>query len=108
MVRNDEFITYLREFEKSISSIPQELISPVGSISRKHLNYIFTNYIDVKSVTEKEVVEFMKVIHIHSINSRIGSMIMGRLLFELDIMDTYRSETLRVNIIQNQIIRVMR
>ncbi len=108
MVRNDEFIKYLREFEKSISSIPQELISPVGSIARKHLNYIFTNYIDLKSVTEKEIVEFMKVIHINNINSRIGSMIMGRLLFELDIMNTYRSETLRVNIIQNQIVRVMR
>lgn len=108
MARNGELITYLREFEKSISRLPRELVSPVGIIVGNHLDYIFTNYIDVKTLTEKEVVEFMKVIHNHNINRRIGNLIMSRLLFELDIMDTYRSETLRVNIIQNQIVKVMR
>lgn len=108
MARNDELITYLREFEKVLSSMPWKLASPVEIRVEQRLDHIFTNYIDVKTITENQVVEFMKVIHANKINNQVRNMIMSRLLFELDIMDTYRSETLRVNIIQNQIIRVMR
>lgn len=108
MLRNAELITFLREFETLLSSMPWKSVSPVGTRVKQRLDYIFTHYIDINSVTEREIVGFMELIHSHKINNQVRNMIMARLLFELDIMNTYQSEILRVNILENQILRVMR
>ena len=108
MPRDAELITYLREFETLLSSMPWKSVSPVGARVKQRLDYIFTNYIDINSITEREIIEFMKLIHSNKISNQVRNMIMARLLFELDIMDTYKSEVLRINILENQILRVMR
>lgn len=103
-----DFVNYLREFEKEISKIPWKLVSPVEYSVKQRLNYLFTRYIQVHSMTDREVDSLMRLIHIHKINNQVKNMIVARMLFELDEENTHASNTLRNLIIQDHLIKIMR
>jgi len=80
------------------------MISPVEYTIASRLNHLFTTYIDVNTITDNEVGEFLKIIHTYKIGNQVKNMIMARLLFDLDELNTCRSERLRVNILENRIL----
>jgi hypothetical protein len=102
--RETEIVSYLRQFEAVLSKMQWKMISPVESNIKDHLNHVFTNYINVNSMTDKEFVEFMKLIHNHKISNHVRNMIIARLLFDLDELNTYRGDVLRTNILENHIL----
>jgi len=107
-LRNVEFVACLREFERVVSKIPWNLVSPVEYNVKQRLNHVFSTYIRVHSMTDREVDNLMELIHTHRISNQVRNMIVARLLFELDKMNTTTSNALRNSIIQDRLIGVMR
>lgn len=107
-LKDVDLVMYLREFEAEISKIPWKLVSPVEYTVKKRLNHLFSTYIQVHSMTDKEVDTLMRVLHNHRISNQVKNMIVARLLFELDEKNTYTSNSLRNLIVQDHLIKIMR
>jgi hypothetical protein len=106
--KESEIIGFLRQFDTAISKMPWKMVSPVEANIKYHLNHVFDNYIDINSMTDKEFVDFMRLINTHKISNQAKNMIVARLLFDLDELNTYRSERLRTSILENHILKLMR
>jgi hypothetical protein len=103
-----EFVNCLRRFEKQLATIPWKLISPVEYQVSQNLKHIFSVYISIHQLTDRDVCTLIKIIHDNNISRQVKSLILSKLLFELDELNTERSNQLRRTILDDHLIKVIR
>ena len=106
--KEEDIVRHLRRLDSVISTMNWKTISPVESRIKNHLNHLFSNYINVNTMTDKEYIEFMNLIHNHRISNHVKNMIIARLLFDLDELNTHRSEQLKTDIMEAHVLKLIK
>lgn len=106
--RLNEFITFLKDFEKEILSMPYSYVSPCKADIYPKLDHIFENYIDIENTTKPQMNSIMELLNQYGIHNRVRNLIMGTWICRLDRMETYNSYSVRTGLVEDHLFKIVR
>jgi len=106
--RLNEFITFLKDFEKEILKMPWKYVDTGKADIYPKLDHIFKNYIDIENTTKPQMNAIMKIIGDHGIHTTVKSLIMAVWICRLDEMETYNSYSVRTGLVEDHLFKIVR
>lgn len=102
-----EFIEYLRKFERETQHLTRKEKYPHRAVINTPLVHIFTNYIDVEEIEQRDVAKLMRIIE-DNVSEDIKQCIVARWLNLTSDLDTFQAEKTRRRILDDHVFKIVR
>jgi hypothetical protein len=106
VVNNTNFILFLKQFQDEVLRMPWKDVTATINPIKQRLDYIFSVYINIYSMTDTDIGILMKMLDTHKIHQRIKNLITSVWVCRLDNLNTYQSDILRQKIVDTYILKI--
>jgi hypothetical protein len=83
-VKDQELIRFLQTLQMEVSQMNPKLVSTVINPIKKQLEFLFTTYINVYSLTDQEVDRLFVIMKSSNIGYQTKALVMAKMLRKLD------------------------
>lgn len=101
--KNLEFAIFLKDFEKDVLAIPQKCCVIVCSTVANRLTYLFDNYVDIYSMSNSEIENFLKEVKRHTHNYHVNMFILAGIMSRLRDSKKYQHQVIGQQMVNNHL-----
>lgn len=104
--KNVEFANFLKKFEKDVLALPPKYCVIVFPVVMSSLNYMLDTYVDIYSMSNLEIENFLKEVKKHTQNFHVNMFITTEIMFRLRESKKHGHQVIGQHMVNTHLFRI--